>query len=164
MPQGPPRLQAADLFPSLSAASASLSVSLPRLSGSLSLCPFLPLSLFLANRISKRFAAGSPGEQGWIGEQMTVCGGDPGAAHVEGALVYSQCPWFWPRGRTSGQTIWWPSPPPAGAPGVGMSWFTRALCWPQGTSGIQELVGGRVVSSLGTCAPVRHTRNLHAHV
>ena len=54
--------------------------------------------------------------------------------------------------------------PPAGAPGAGMSWFTRAPCWPQGTSGIQELVGGRVVSSLGTCAPMRHTRNLHAHM
>lgn len=76
-----------------------------------------------------------------MGEQMTVRGGGPGSMYG-GALVYSQCPWFWLRGRTSGQTIGWPSPQPMGSPGVGMSWFTRASCWPQRTSGIQELVGG----------------------
>lgn len=45
-----------------------------------------------------------------------------------------------------------------------MPLFIRAPCWPQGTSGIQELVGGRITSSLGTCAPVRHSGNPHAHV
>ena len=41
-----------------------------------------------------------------------------------------------------------------------MPLFTRAPCWPQGTSGIQELV----TSSLGTCAPVRRSGNPHAQM